>query len=80
MNALRVVVVRGTRPEIIKLAGVIHGLGDDATMIHTGQHRLRRPASRSPRCPYNPGMASSSPSRAEIWITASGKRLPDTRH
>ncbi|MDT4960378.1 MAG: hypothetical protein QOF87_25 [Pseudonocardiales bacterium] len=38
MTALRVVVVLGTRPEIIKLAGVIDGLGADAIVIHTGQH------------------------------------------
>lgn len=38
MTALRVAVVLGTRPEIIKLAGVIDGLGDDAIVIHTGQH------------------------------------------
>ncbi|MFI1963491.1 non-hydrolyzing UDP-N-acetylglucosamine 2-epimerase [Streptomyces pathocidini] len=31
-------VVLGTRPEIIKLASVIHELGEDAWMIHTGQH------------------------------------------
>lgn len=34
----RVAVVLGTRPEIIKLAGVIDGLGQDAVVIHTGQH------------------------------------------
>ncbi|MGI8678202.1 MAG: non-hydrolyzing UDP-N-acetylglucosamine 2-epimerase [Jatrophihabitans sp.] len=28
----------GTRPEIIKLAGVIDGLADAAVVIHTGQH------------------------------------------
>lgn len=33
-----VAVVLGTRPEIIKLAGVIRLLGDAATIIHTGQH------------------------------------------
>lgn len=33
-----VAVVLGTRPEIIKLAGVIDGLGDAAVVIHTGQH------------------------------------------
>jgi UDP-N-acetylglucosamine 2-epimerase (non-hydrolysing) len=31
-------VVLGTRPEIIKLAYVIKGLGDAARVIHTGQH------------------------------------------
>lgn len=34
----RIAVVLGTRPEIIKLAGVIDGLGDDVVVIHTGQH------------------------------------------
>lgn len=38
MTALRIAVVLGTRPEIIKLAGVIDGLGDHAIVIHTGQH------------------------------------------
>ncbi|MFN2517825.1 MAG: non-hydrolyzing UDP-N-acetylglucosamine 2-epimerase [Jatrophihabitantaceae bacterium] len=33
-----VAVVLGTRPEIIKLAGVLRGLGGDAVVIHTGQH------------------------------------------
>jgi UDP-N-acetylglucosamine 2-epimerase (non-hydrolysing) len=33
-----VAVVLGTRPEIIKLAGVIDRLGDAAVVIHTGQH------------------------------------------
>lgn len=33
-----VVVVFGTRPEIIKLAPVIHALGDRAVCVHTGQH------------------------------------------
>ncbi|MFI8370036.1 non-hydrolyzing UDP-N-acetylglucosamine 2-epimerase [Streptomyces sp. NPDC085466] len=31
-------VVLGTRPEVVKLAGVIHGLGTDAQVVHTGQH------------------------------------------
>ncbi|MFJ5788130.1 non-hydrolyzing UDP-N-acetylglucosamine 2-epimerase [Streptomyces hydrogenans] len=31
-------VVLGTRPEVVKLAGVIHGLGADAQVVHTGQH------------------------------------------
>lgn len=35
---MRIAVVLGTRPEIIKLAGVIGGLGDDVAVIHTGQH------------------------------------------
>jgi UDP-N-acetylglucosamine 2-epimerase (non-hydrolysing) len=35
---MRVAVVLGTRPEIIKLAGVIDGLGDAVSVIHTGQH------------------------------------------
>ncbi len=30
--------ILGTRPEIIKLAGVMDGLGPDAVLIHTGQH------------------------------------------
>jgi UDP-N-acetylglucosamine 2-epimerase (non-hydrolysing) len=34
----RIAVVLGTRPEIIKLAGVIRELGDRARVIHTGQH------------------------------------------
>jgi UDP-N-acetylglucosamine 2-epimerase (non-hydrolysing) len=33
-----IAVVLGTRPEIIKLAGVIRELGDRARVIHTGQH------------------------------------------
>lgn len=33
-----VLVVLGTRPEAIKLAGVIRALGDRATVVHTGQH------------------------------------------
>lgn len=33
-----IAVVLGTRPEIIKLAFVIKGLGDSARVIHTGQH------------------------------------------
>lgn len=33
-----IVVVLGTRPEIIKLAFVIKGLGDSAKILHTGQH------------------------------------------
>ncbi|SJN27560.1 non-hydrolyzing UDP-N-acetylglucosamine 2-epimerase [Luteococcus japonicus] len=34
----KVLVVLGTRPEAIKLAGVIRALGEDAAVIHTGQH------------------------------------------
>lgn len=34
----KVLVVLGTRPEAIKLAGIIRALGDDAAVIHTGQH------------------------------------------
>jgi UDP-N-acetylglucosamine 2-epimerase (non-hydrolysing) len=37
-SAGRVAVVFGTRPEIIKLAGVVQLLGDDAWVIHSGQH------------------------------------------
>jgi len=33
-----VAVVLGTRPEIIKLAGIVRELGDSALIIHTGQH------------------------------------------
>ncbi|MCB1246570.1 MAG: UDP-N-acetylglucosamine 2-epimerase (non-hydrolyzing) [Acidimicrobiia bacterium] len=33
-----VAVVLGTRPEIIKLARIVELLGDDAHLIHTGQH------------------------------------------
>lgn len=33
-----VAVVLGTRPEIVKLAHVIQGLGQSARVIHTGQH------------------------------------------
>jgi len=36
--ARRIAVVLGTRPEIIKLAGIIDLLGDAAQVIHTGQH------------------------------------------
>lgn len=38
MPSPRVAVILGTRPEIIKLAGVIDGLGPDAVVVHTGQH------------------------------------------
>jgi UDP-N-acetylglucosamine 2-epimerase (non-hydrolysing) len=38
MTVLRIAVVLGTRPEIIKLSGVIGALGDAAVVIHTGQH------------------------------------------
>lgn len=33
-----IAVVLGTRPEIIKLAGIITALGDRARVVHTGQH------------------------------------------
>jgi UDP-N-acetylglucosamine 2-epimerase (non-hydrolysing) len=33
-----VAVVLGTRPEIIKLAGVVHEIGDRASVLDTGQH------------------------------------------
>lgn len=33
-----VAVVLGTRPEIIKLSGIVSALGDDAVVVHTGQH------------------------------------------
>lgn len=38
MTAARFAVVLGTRPEIVKLAGVIDALGAAAVVIHTGQH------------------------------------------
>ncbi|MCE9621351.1 MAG: UDP-N-acetylglucosamine 2-epimerase (non-hydrolyzing) [Actinomycetia bacterium] len=38
MKSERVAVVVGTRPEIIKLAPVIHSLGGRALVVHTGQH------------------------------------------
>ena len=74
----------------VRGAAVVAATERRATRGHTSVarwkyvYRLRRPASRSPRCPrrpYNSGMASSSALRAETWITASGKRLPtrDTR-
>jgi UDP-N-acetylglucosamine 2-epimerase (non-hydrolysing) len=31
-------VVLGTRPEVIKLAGIIRLLGESARLVHTGQH------------------------------------------
>lgn len=34
----KVMVVLGTRPEAIKLAGIIRELGDQAAVVHTGQH------------------------------------------
>ncbi|MFB8188158.1 non-hydrolyzing UDP-N-acetylglucosamine 2-epimerase [Microbacterium sp. NPDC055988] len=34
----RIAVVLGTRPEIVKLAPLLRELGDDAFVIHTGQH------------------------------------------
>ncbi|MFF9348349.1 non-hydrolyzing UDP-N-acetylglucosamine 2-epimerase [Streptomyces sp. NPDC014734] len=33
-----VAVVLGTRPELVKLAPVVHRLGDAARLVHTGQH------------------------------------------
>lgn len=33
-----IAIVLGTRPEIIKLAPVIRHLGEQARVIHTGQH------------------------------------------
>ncbi|MGI9667500.1 MAG: UDP-N-acetylglucosamine 2-epimerase, partial [Acidimicrobiia bacterium] len=33
-----IAVVLGTRPEIIKLARIVELLGDDAHVVHTGQH------------------------------------------
>lgn len=37
-GASRAAVVLGTRPEIIKLAGIIKGLGDRGYVVHSGQH------------------------------------------
>jgi UDP-N-acetylglucosamine 2-epimerase (non-hydrolysing) len=34
----RVAIVFGTRPEIIKLAGIVRLLGEDTCLIHSGQH------------------------------------------
>ncbi len=34
----RIAVIVGTRPEIVKLASIVRLLGDDADLIHTGQH------------------------------------------
>lgn len=34
----RIMIVFGTRPEMIKLAPVIHRLGERALVVHTGQH------------------------------------------
>jgi UDP-N-acetylglucosamine 2-epimerase (non-hydrolysing) len=33
-----VAVVFGTRPEVVKLAGLVHLLGDDGVLVNTGQH------------------------------------------
>jgi len=41
MSPMRLAVVLGTRPEIVKMASVIHELrarSADFTIIHTGQH------------------------------------------
>lgn len=40
--AAPVLVVMGTRPEAIKLAGVIRALGDGGRVLHTGQHYDRQ--------------------------------------
>jgi UDP-N-acetylglucosamine 2-epimerase (non-hydrolysing) len=37
-GAGRVAVVYGTRPEIIKLGGIVRRLGPSALLVHTGQH------------------------------------------
>lgn len=34
----RIVIVFGTRPEVIKLAGLVDLLGESAVLVHTGQH------------------------------------------
>jgi UDP-N-acetylglucosamine 2-epimerase (non-hydrolysing) len=33
-----IAIVLGTRPEMVKLAGIIHELGPESRVIHTGQH------------------------------------------
>lgn len=33
-----IAVVLGTRPEMVKLAGVVHALGSESRIFHTGQH------------------------------------------
>lgn len=38
MTSRRIAVVFGTRPEIVKLSGIIRILGPDAWVVHTGQH------------------------------------------
>ncbi|MDT0203429.1 non-hydrolyzing UDP-N-acetylglucosamine 2-epimerase [Nocardioides sp. AE5] len=38
INPARAAIVLGTRPEIIKLAGVIDGLGERGYVVHSGQH------------------------------------------
>ncbi|MFJ5129613.1 non-hydrolyzing UDP-N-acetylglucosamine 2-epimerase [Streptomyces sp. NPDC088555] len=38
LPARSVAVVLGTRPELVKLAPVVHRLGDATRLIHTGQH------------------------------------------
>jgi UDP-N-acetylglucosamine 2-epimerase (non-hydrolysing) len=42
----RIAVVFGTRPELIKLSGIVRGLGSRSYAVHTGQH-------------YDPAMSSS---------------------
>ena len=37
-NDDKVLVVLGTRPEAIKLAGIIRELGPNGAVVHTGQH------------------------------------------
>lgn len=38
LEARSVAVVLGTRPEVVKLAGIVRLLGDAARVVHTGQH------------------------------------------
>ena len=38
LEASSIAVVLGTRPEVVKLAGVVRLLGDAARVVHTGQH------------------------------------------
>lgn len=38
MTSPRIAVVAGTRPELIKLAGIVNQLGERCRFVHTGQH------------------------------------------
>lgn len=37
-SSAKIAVVLGTRPEVVKMAGIIRLLGDRAVIVHTGQH------------------------------------------